>query len=481
MSTSVLHVIAVALLFEYVNQTVADEQEYRLTRYLMSNYDLAVRPSHNSSLPLRLTFDLSLHQVIDLDEKNHVLTTSCWITQRWTDYHLRWNITDFNGIPVIRVPASQVWRPDILLFNNADTEKPPDNLNTNVIVKYTGEVIWFSRALLRSSCPIDIKYFPFDVQFCTMRFASGTYDGLQVELMKEKDHIELRDYQENGEFDLNGFSATSTALQHSCCEEPYPQLVYTLELRRRPLYYVFNLILPCLLMNCVALLTFCMPCESGEKVTLSICTLLTIVIFFVFVKDTLPPSQETPLISLYYVVTICLVALVTIFSVFTLHVHHRGNFENEIPRCIRKVMLGFLAKIMFSKCSSHTEQEPELKLEDDEKKSNLERQSSNEDKFDFGHIEQYNFSPRLRKRKEMGEASDYSNDEYKRQVLRILGKIYETVERNEMRVAEKARKENIKTEWHQTSLVCDRLWLALFLIVSTVMTLLVLLSSPHGP
>jgi len=39
-----------------------------------------------------------------------------WL-QLWHDYQLRWDPTDFGGINVIRVVASKVWKPDIVLFN----------------------------------------------------------------------------------------------------------------------------------------------------------------------------------------------------------------------------------------------------------------------------------------------------------------------------------------------------------------------------
>ncbi|KAJ9601830.1 hypothetical protein L9F63_000012, partial [Diploptera punctata] len=52
------------------------------------------------------------------DEKNQILTTNCWLTQIWTDHHLKWNASDFAGIRVIRVPYQRVWRPDTILYNN---------------------------------------------------------------------------------------------------------------------------------------------------------------------------------------------------------------------------------------------------------------------------------------------------------------------------------------------------------------------------
>lgn len=51
------------------------------------------------------------------DEKNQILTTNCWLTQIWVDHHLKWNVTDFQGIKVIRIPYFKVWRPDTILYN----------------------------------------------------------------------------------------------------------------------------------------------------------------------------------------------------------------------------------------------------------------------------------------------------------------------------------------------------------------------------
>lgn len=44
----------------------ADENEARLMRHLMTNYDAAVRPVSNSSLPLSVIFGVSLHHIIDV-------------------------------------------------------------------------------------------------------------------------------------------------------------------------------------------------------------------------------------------------------------------------------------------------------------------------------------------------------------------------------------------------------------------------------
>ena len=60
---------------------------------------------------------------------------------------------------------------------------------------------------------------------------------------------DLSNYQENGEFKLESFTAKKTCTIYSCCPVPIPDITYTIVLRRRPMFYVFNLILPCVLIN----------------------------------------------------------------------------------------------------------------------------------------------------------------------------------------------------------------------------------------
>lgn len=51
---------------------------------------------------------------------------------------------------------------------------------TKAILHYDGRVLWKPPAIWKSACQIDVEYFPFDQQTCTMKFGSWTYDGYKV-------------------------------------------------------------------------------------------------------------------------------------------------------------------------------------------------------------------------------------------------------------------------------------------------------------
>ena len=84
----------------------------------------------------------------------------------------------------------------------------------------------------------------------------------------------------------------------SCCPEPYIFIRNHILIQRRPLFYVFNMVVPCLLITLVALLGFYMPSDSGEKISMGITTLLSMTVFLMIVADKMPPtSDDLPLIG----------------------------------------------------------------------------------------------------------------------------------------------------------------------------------------
>ena len=53
-------------------------------------------------------------------------------------------------------------------------------MDTNVVLRYNGEITWDAPAITKSSCVVDVSYFPFDSQECNLTFGSWTYNGNQV-------------------------------------------------------------------------------------------------------------------------------------------------------------------------------------------------------------------------------------------------------------------------------------------------------------
>ena len=65
-------------------------------------------------------------------------------------------------------------------------------------------------------------------------------------------------------------------------------LVYTLEFVRRPTYFVMNVIMPSVLINCLCVLNFGVPHETGEKVGYGITVFLAQSVNLMVVSEMMP-------------------------------------------------------------------------------------------------------------------------------------------------------------------------------------------------
>eukprot|EP00095_Tigriopus_kingsejongensis_P011409 snap_masked-scaffold508_size152036-processed-gene-0.11 protein:Tk11409 transcript:snap_masked-scaffold508_size152036-processed-gene-0.11-mRNA-1 annotation:"hypothetical protein DAPPUDRAFT_39496" len=120
------------------------------------------------------------------DEKNQVMTTNVWFDQEWNDALLRWNPSDFGGVKAIRVPCDRIWLPDMVLYNNAD-DYTTEYMRSLALVKHNGDVFWPPPTKFRSTCPVNVAFFPFDDQTCMIKLGSWLHDGFSDthEIIKE--------------------------------------------------------------------------------------------------------------------------------------------------------------------------------------------------------------------------------------------------------------------------------------------------------
>ena len=65
------------------------------------------------------------------------------------------------------------------LFSSAD-EKFDGTFQTNVVVSSDGKCLYVPPGIFKSTCKIDITWFPFDDQLCDLKFGSWTYSGWKV-------------------------------------------------------------------------------------------------------------------------------------------------------------------------------------------------------------------------------------------------------------------------------------------------------------
>lgn len=150
-----------------------------------------------------------------------------------------------------------------------------------------------------TSCQLDITLYPFDSQICEMDFVDWTYDGRFVNLKNGSDRIEMDVYKTHGEWDI---VATECVKLDQYFDSdpgiPFPTVKLLFHLKRKPRFYMINVVAPCILMSILALMVFYLPPDSGEKVALGITVLLSFSVFLLLIAENVPKTSEyVPLIG----------------------------------------------------------------------------------------------------------------------------------------------------------------------------------------
>ncbi|XP_029174724.1 neuronal acetylcholine receptor subunit alpha-7-like isoform X1 [Nylanderia fulva] len=321
--------------------------EKRLLNDLLDSYNVLERPVGNESDPLPLSFGLTLMQIIDVDEKNQLLITNLWLKLEWNDVNMRWNVSDYGGVRDLRIPPHRLWKPDVLMYNSAD-EGFDGTYPTNVVVKNNGTCLYVPPGIFKSTCKIDITWFPFDDQRCEMKFGSWTYDGFQLDLqLQDEAGGDISSFITNGEWDLLGVPGKRNEIYYNCCPEPYIDITFVVIIRRRTLYYFFNLIVPCVLIASMAVLGFTLPPDSGEKLSLGVTILLSLTVFLNMVAETMPATSDAvPLLGTYFNCIMFMVASSVVSTILILNYHHRNADSHEMSEWIKVVFLYWLPCIL---------------------------------------------------------------------------------------------------------------------------------------
>lgn len=341
--------VTVLLLALCVHPGVGSRDEERLVRDLFRGYNKLIRPVQNMTQKVQVAFGLAFIQLINVNEKNQIMKSNVWLRLVWNDYQLQWDEADYGGISVLRLPPDKVWKPDIVLFNNADGNYEV-RYKSNVLIYPDGEVLWIPPAIYQSSCTIDVTYFPFDQQTCIMKFGSWTFTGDQVSLslFNNKNHVDLSDYWKSGTWDIIEVPAYLNIHNTTGVQPTETDITFYITIRRKTLFYTVNLILPTVLISFLCVLVFYLPAEAGEKVTLGISILLSLVVFLLLVSKILPPtSLVLPLIAKYLLFTFIMNTVSILVTVIIINWNFRGPRTHSMPNWIRVVFIKYLPIFLF--------------------------------------------------------------------------------------------------------------------------------------
>ena len=305
--------LIIGLIYAFLTYRINGESQAQMTylhNYLINNYKNDVVPRIDDK-PIQVNITFYLMSLIRFDETEETLVSAAWLSISWRDQFLMWSDnTEYENITDIYLNQKYIWKPDIMLINTVDDFEILGSDNRLAEVTSDGGILWEPGHRFQSTCSPNINNYPFDTQECILKFSTWTHVASIVILDSESNEIILDDFEENGEWKIITSSVVSRIFDYG--DYSLPEFIVTLTLQRRRTYYVLTVCVPIIVLSILNCLVYLLPPGTGEKMSFSLTTLLSYMVYISFLSDNLPRTSKT--IS-YLLVYLCLMIGLSFVSV----------------------------------------------------------------------------------------------------------------------------------------------------------------------
>ncbi|XP_073485017.1 5-hydroxytryptamine receptor 3A-like [Aquarana catesbeiana] len=352
-----------------MSQTISESVELQCTgseagpsyESLQSVFDKkSFRPTLNYSRPTSVNISFTIYAVLGVNEKSQILTTFLWLRLFWQHEFLTWTPAKCGAVEKISLPVEYIWTPDIIVYEFIDEDK--SQRTPFVYVNHTGHIRYDKMLRVVSSCNLGIFNFPFDVQNCSLTFGSYMHTVRDVRLglalpVEQILQNSLQYLETSGEWELLRIEGNPDILKFGIDE--WDIITFRVLIRRRPILYVVNLLVPSAFLMLIDILSFFLPPHSTDRASFKMTLLLGYTVFLLIMNDLLPSTANgTPLIGIYFSVCLALLVLSLLETVIITHVLHRGTLSGSVPCWVKRFVLGFLAQLVCYYDASISDENP---------------------------------------------------------------------------------------------------------------------------
>lgn len=239
----------------------SDEQSLHTTIF-NSSYDNNMRPGQNRTIPLQINITFYFKSIKEFDESVSKFSITGALEVSWLDHRLTWDPATYGGdLNVTIIPQKKVWIPFLVNMLMYDALEEVGHSDMNVRLESSGCLTWVLPNIFESTCDADLSYYPFDYQTCFLRFYIPVFMPNEVDLVPVRQTMDLVEYIENALWDV-----TETKVYTTIDNLKLQELVMSVTMKRRSVYYISSLVLPVAFLSILQLIVFFMPPESGERV-----------------------------------------------------------------------------------------------------------------------------------------------------------------------------------------------------------------------
>lgn len=302
--------------------------EYDLHERLFKLYNPNIMPLRNKSEQQKVTMDMYLMSVDNINEKRQTITVKAFLECTWRDEFLTWDLNEYPHVFRINVKNTDIWIPDLALEDTFDKITDLGQEGGRADVKHTGKVTIWPFKMYTVSCKINIKKFPFDTQKCKFDFLSWTNPSSVFVLNSSQSRPDVTYFVESGEWELSHYETKHERNPYG--NDSWDHVIVSLEMKRKPLFLFMNAMIPVFCISILNISCFILPADSGERITLSIAVFLTLAVFLTVVNDYMPESSdEIASFSVYVGLQLLGSAITILVIIISLNFFHK-----EKSKCI---------------------------------------------------------------------------------------------------------------------------------------------------
>ncbi|KAK3086462.1 hypothetical protein FSP39_018766 [Pinctada imbricata] len=308
--------------------TLTDAQS--LYTQLTSGYNKYLRQTTFQLYPTEVQLRLYIKSITGLDELNGILTTVVSLNLQWLDESLSWTPSSYGYLYEFRIDGSLIWNPTFITGNPAKSITTIGILKTPVRIYDNGWVVVNSADMLETTCDVDVTYFPFDTQECSIELLPWGWET-DINMTVDDQSVNLDVFSEN-----NIWILTSTSVEKGLFVDiPYTKI--TLKLKRRYAFFILNLFSPVLIMAFLNAMVFMLPSESGERVGYCITCLLALSVYMTFASESMPVSSKPIPILIYVLLIFILSSTFMCIGVIVGLKMHLYEGPSDPPKFLRKL------------------------------------------------------------------------------------------------------------------------------------------------
>lgn len=175
----------------------------RLVTFLKNQNPDKVRPVKDYEKTVTVNVALGARR-ISLDDAKEEMSLDAWSFMSWHDEYLEWTPSDYAGIETVSLWSSDIWLPDLTVYNRVGGTNTPLFVEVTVVVSSNGEVIWFPETHVKVPCTMDLKRWPSDRHNCSVNLGSWAHDASQLTVAKSpgQEDMIVEDYSPSTDWRL---------------------------------------------------------------------------------------------------------------------------------------------------------------------------------------------------------------------------------------------------------------------------------------